>query len=463
MNKLNVVLAAVAAPFLVIAGPTISDIRLSQNMSREVTITYKLAGEPAVVTMDIITNCVGGAESCPGASIGGRNLWYAQGDVNRLVGKGFDFSDGATKDCTITWTPNNTPIGESGFKADAESVRAVVKAWATNCPPDYMVVSLDVPATTYGGANAGARAEYYPAADFVPGGVTENPVYKETKVVMRKIPAAGIIWRMGSTAASDGSERTANEEIPRLVRLSYDYYMGVFPVTQGQYVCVTNENPSLWSATCATTNVPDWAWHPVEFGSTVNGVALSQLHNLRGPDDNPIAARPAEDSILGLMSAASGVQFDLPKEAEWEYACRAGSGSKYGRGEDGFDIKSYKELTWTGQNTKPSGIVGCMKPNAWGLYDMFGLVWDLCLDYYINGENLYATFEGKGYVDPVEDPFVDSTAGVGSWKDRKNRVLKGGSLSGGSLQFRAAFRSYGSFGWTTQLLGFRLRAPAVAE
>ena len=454
MKKISLVLTAVAAPSLMMAGPTISDVKLSQSANREVTITYKLAGEPAVVTFDILTNCVDGVDL--GASIGGRNLWYARGDVNRLVGKGFDFSGDARKECTISWTPNGTPVGESGFKADKETVCAVVKAWATNCPPDYMVVSLDVPATTYGGANAGARAEYYAAVDFIPGGVTENPVYKETKVVMRKIPAAGVTWRMGSTAMSDGSDREAANEIPRLVRLSHDYYMSVFHVTQGQYMCVTNENPSTWSGTCTLTNVENWAWRPVEFGE-------NPPLNLRGADTNPITARPSVDSVLGLMSAASGVQFDLPKEAEWEYACRAGSGGKYGRGVDGQDVMNVDDIAWRGDVSVPRGIVGSMKPNAWGVYDMLGMVWDLCLDYYLTGERLYATFGGKGYVEPVEDPFVCSSSNVGSYQNRLQRVIKGCSCAAATKQLRAAYRSYGSFGWGSSLMGFRLCAPAVAE
>lgn len=427
------IVAAVAGAW---AGPMVTDVQVTQAGNREVTVTYKLSGEPAVVTFDLITNCVNGTGSCPGASIGGQNLWYARGDVNRLVGRTFDFSNGAEKTCRISWTPNGTAIGESNFRAAPGSVRAVVKAWATNCPPDYMVVTLDAPEEA---GTSGMRAEYYASVDFIPGGLKENPVYKETKMVMRKIPAAGITWRMGSTTASDGSDRNAEREIPHLVQLSYDYYLGVFAVTEGQYLTATDVNPS------GHRNEANNLW-----------LAMTDITPtmLRGAETSPISERPSPTSIIGVMSRNSGVRLDLPTEAEWEYAYRAGSGARYGRGDTGAALSGCTGYVNWGSDL---AVAGSYRPNAWGVYDMGGGVWEFCLDYFVTGQEWFATFGGKGYDEPVVDPYVN-TGMIGS-----SHVDRGGAYSSNLAAFRCAARSGAAYNYTAYMQGFRLRAPAVAE
>lgn len=440
MNKVSILSLSVMGALMTFAGPIVSEVEVTQAANRDVTITYKLSGEPAVVTMDICTNCVEGAA---GASIGGRNLWYASGDVYRLVGRDFDFSSGAARNCKITWTPNRTEIGESGFRADAASVRVEVKAWATNCPPDYMVVTLDVPfpAEFSGNKKPGAHAEYYADASFVPEGIVQNPIYKETKIVMRKIPAQGVTWRMGTTYASDGGERTPDNEIPHLVQLTYDYYIGVFPVTVGQYLYVTGEdNPS----TLGTQG--NYRWYPTD--------NVSQT-TLRGADASPIPDDPAKDSVLDKFRQATGVKFDLPKDAEWEYACRAGSGGKYCRGIDGNDVKDVHRLS------KGFGsqlyYVGESEPNAWGVYDMWGELWEFTLDFQLTGQAWYDSFGGKGYAEPVIDPFV-KTGTPGN-----NHVDRGVAYRSGISSCRAGLRSGANYTYKSDIQGFRLRAPAVAE
>lgn len=150
------------------AGATsVVDVAFTEAANRDVTVTYTL-NEPAVVTFDVTTN---------GASIGGRHLWSAAGDVNRLVLP--DAAD-VPKSCSFTWCPTHEAAAR--LFRDAE-LKIVVSAWPTNDPPDYMAVTLLT--------NVAQRVRYYATAEAVPGGVLD-PLYRTTTMLMRKIPAANV-------------------------------------------------------------------------------------------------------------------------------------------------------------------------------------------------------------------------------------------------------------------------------
>ena len=197
MNIKKLVLAAlavVAGASLPAAVPEISGVTMTQASDRLVTIAYTLADAPAVVTVDVQTNVTGDVW----ASIGGEAVWNATGDVWKKVETGSH---------TITWRPDHSwpdhKIADGG-------ARAVVTAWALDNTPDYMAV--DVSAT--GGAGT---QTYYPAADFVPGGVT-NAEYKTSVLLMRKIMAKDVTWTMGSTTLE--TKRNATRETAHRVTLT---------------------------------------------------------------------------------------------------------------------------------------------------------------------------------------------------------------------------------------------------
>ena len=109
-------------------------------------------------------------------------------------------------------------------------------------------------------------------------------------------------------------------------------------------------------------------------------------------------------SFLGRLQARTGLNFDLPTEAQWEYACRAGTTSTYYWGNELSSLYArYKRSTTSGVL-----VVGSLRPNNWGLYDMSGNMWELCLDWY--GQLAYGT-DPKG-----------STSG-------EKRVIRGGGWS----------------------------------
>ena len=168
--------------------PQVSNVTMSQAASgRKVTITYELSNAPngAVVTLDVVTNRTGTATNNEEdwVSIGGAAVCNAQGDVWKKVSQGSK---------TITWRPDHSWEGHKVELANG-GARAVVTAWALDNTPDYMAVDVSAAALPN-------TQMYYPAADFLPGGVS-NSLYKTTTLLMRKIMAKDVTWTMGSTTS----------------------------------------------------------------------------------------------------------------------------------------------------------------------------------------------------------------------------------------------------------------------
>jgi formylglycine-generating enzyme required for sulfatase activity len=142
-----------------------------------------------------------------------------------------------------------------------------------------------------------------------------------------------------------------------------------------------------------------------------------------------------------------GGKFQLPTEAQWEYACRAGSTTKYFFGNDEKDLGEY---AWFIKNSDgKEHPVGEKKPNAWGLYDMHGNVWQWCQDRY------YVQWLGRNYYkeSPVDDP-------PGPAVSAAEHVYRGGSWYDPAEYCRSAFR-YSCFpDYRCGFLGFRVaRVP----
>ena len=140
--------------------------------------------------------------------------------------------------------------------------------------------------------------------------------------------------------------------------------------------------------------------------------------------------------ITALNTAAGSDVYRLPTEAEWEYACRAGTTTRWSFGDDENQLGDY---AWYDGNNSPDGTkeVGKKKPNPWGLFDMHGNVWEWCQD-------RYGSYSSGAQVDPT-----GSSSGSA-------RVLRGGDFYSGAQAARSANRDSYSPGSRYDFLGFRL-------
>ncbi len=204
------------------------------------------------------------------------------------------------------------------------------------------------------------------------------------------------------------------DELGHDVTISRDYYMGVHEVTQAQYKKLMGKNPSHFQGDRVAERHPqtkrvvkdvDSSNHPVEQVSWDEAVEFCQR----------LSALPEEKQ--------AGRVYRLPTEAQWEYACRAGSTTLYGYGDNPGSLRDY---AWYEDNSaSQTHAVGQKKPNAWGLYDMHGNVFEWCSDWYAKD---YYTQSPK---DNPEGPISGSL-----------RVFRGGSCSTHSFWCRSTGRAW---------------------
>jgi formylglycine-generating enzyme required for sulfatase activity len=205
-------------------------------------------------------------------------------------------------------------------------------------------------------------------------------------VTMKLVLISPGTFMMGSPDSEQGRE--SKEGPQHEVAISKPFYMGVTEVTQAQYEAVMGTNPSKF----------------------------------KGPT-NPVDSVIWDEAVLFCrkLSEKTGKTFRLPTEAEWEYACRAGTKTRFSFGDSESVLGDY--AWWQSNSGGKAHPVGQKKPNPWGLYDMHGNVWEWCADWW-----------GPYPKGPITDPFGPATASG-------YRVLRGGSwLNGDSGRFRCAFR-----------------------
>ena len=278
----------------------------------------------------------------------------------------------------------------------------------------YMVVDLESGDISYLG-------------DVPEGGWTDE--YKTTKMVLRKVEAGK--FTMGSPEDELGRYK---DEVQHDVTLTKDFYIAVFQTTQKQYETIIGSNPS-------------------EYTGDLRPVDSVPYNTIRGTEKGkgwPTNGEVDEDSFFGKFRAKTGADFDLPTEAQWEFACRAGTTTALNNGtnltNDDEDENVNKLGRYEYNHSDGKGgytqhtTVGSYLPNAWGLYDMHGNVLEWCLDWWDDSESWSS--------DPVTDP-AGATTGT-------YRILRGGSYYGSACNCRSAVRFNGIPSRVNSRYGFRV-------
>jgi formylglycine-generating enzyme required for sulfatase activity len=238
------------------------------------------------------------------------------------------------------------------------------------------------------------------------------------------IPAGDFM--MGSPEGEGGSE----EHPQHRVRITRPFYLGVCEVTQSEYEAVVGQNPSHFPS--------KGGQHPVENVSWLDAVRFcNELSEKEG-------IKPLYEIVGEVVQVldGSGPGYRLPTEAEWEYACRAGTTTRFSFGNNNTSLGEYG---WYGGNSdRRTHPVGEKKPNAFGLCDMHGNVWEWCRDGY----------DAEYYQrSPVVDPPGPLQAA--------QRVVRGGCWVDIPRHLRSADRLRPAPGLRFSVVGFRLaRVPS---
>ena len=302
---------------------------------------------------------------------------------------------------TIEWTDR-----EAGRVYTVESAETLPSGWRPVPPTaQWPISSTDWTWTV----PAGTKALFYRVRADQPGG-SPNP----DPANLASIPAG--MFTMGSPASEQ--DRQGVESPQTVVTLTREFWMGKYEVTQAEYLAVMGSNPSAFTG---------------DLNRPVEQVSWNDATNY-------CAKLTARELSSGRLPP--GYAYRLPTEAEWEYAARAGTTTRFTFGDDpGYTQLADYAWYWDngGHTNHPAGP---KQPNPWGLYHMYGRVWEWCSDW-------YGTYPGGSVTDPN---------GPGSGAVR---VLRGGSWYAGGQSCRSATRYFSTPDRLNDDVGFRVVLAAV--
>jgi len=234
------------------------------------------------------------------------------------------------------------------------------------------------------------------------------------------------------------------------------FYIGKYQITQAHYFEITGTNPSFFQM----SNIPNGvngnnlpvdsvSWYDaIEYCNKLSErEGLIPAYNIDKINKDPNNTEEL-DTVKWTVTLAEGADgYRLPTEAQWEYACRAGTVTAYNTGEAISDNTGWYNANSGGRTHE----AGSLAPNAWGLYDMHGNVWEWCWD--------FVNYGGVNYYDSAPNPDVNPLGldsgnrraeRGGSWRSPPNRVIS---------SYRERYRPHNS----NNDLGFRVARPYINE
>ena len=364
----------------------------------------------------------------------GRELWKSDGTIAGTVMvkelyPGSQYNSGTMTSQVNGGSPKNFQVIDNELYFSASDANGTA-LWKTDGTANGTVKVLDLP-NLNGELIKFGNALYYQGRDVLgfelhrkelnvsttggpsaPTGAT-HVVDLNSAVNLQMIRVEPGTFTMGSPLSEAGR---GTDETQHQVTLTKPFYLGKYEVTQAQYEAVMTGNPNGLSATPSQYSgnpnrpVETVSWDDVQ-------VFLTRLN--------------AAEQAAGRLPA--GWSYVLPTEAEWEYACRAGTTTAYSWGDTITPNNANYSTSGIGQTTN----VGQYASNPWGFYDMHGNVWEWSADW-------YAAYSTSQLVDPI-GPYTGSS-----------RIVRGGSYSNVGTYSRAAMRNFFPPDNRNEGWGFRL-------
>ena len=419
--------AALSLSFSASAATTVTINSVAQRWpwNNKVDITYTVGGEGQ--------NVAGGSfKKIMFTSVIGGTTYTVTGNTVRASAE--------TGRHTVTWTL------PAGVKDSAATISAAVYASDVPTGDDYMIIDLTSGVITWEGMiGTGAAGQAASNARY------NTDAYKETKLVLRKVPKwseASSMPNYASTLSSfDGYPTGHPDQIgaangransPKKWATAKDYYIGVFPVTQSQYELLYGSNPSGKKDHSADSG--KLAYNDNVAHRPVETVSWDDLRNDTAPNATlPTVDAPGTGTFLQRLNYITGneFKFDLPTEAMYEIALRAGSTNVYYWG----DSPNTDYIVCSDNSGGRTVAVGSRLPNSWGYFEMAGNTYDWCLDTYANND--LVTFSNAFTPNTAAPAYRRGCGGADYTQPSSYVLFKASCRGGGSPTHSLQSTSYG--------------------
>lgn len=480
MNRI-VVFAVSAVVALTAQAAKIEQIIVRQQWpwSTDIKVEYRLSGLEAGRSVDLVVKAYDGgveldasrlAQSIKGAVHGivkGQEVGsFTIDPINAFGGDKVAIADFSVKLSAVDTPATMEEVLYRVYDLDDGSVESVTRMDLLNGKKGSIVTDYRM-----FGADMVTPSEL--AGDFlVWTEVTNNPIYKTSKLVMRKIPAGGKVWLCGDP---EGSLKNGLGLVERkYVKLTQDYFVGVFEITQAQFQKIQGNNPSSFNA------ASDAVFRPVEMvarpdvhGNHNKATTAAYRGVLTGEivcwPTNSILHDVGKTTFMANMRSKTGVEFDFPTAAQWEFACGAYSATALYSGVPQSQ-EALNVLSWNNSNSDgETHPVGLKAPNGFGLYDMLGNVAEFVHNIGPSPVAGASSGDGSSADNPAVDPIGsdDVVAMIEKNEEVSNRQVRGGSYSGmsGTWQDHRTAGSCGFYAWWDkhEWVGFRVVCPVDAQ